>query len=99
MDGDRIGRMTEVVHLEHVRTVILAVLRTSYPKQISAMELYEIIERSGPEIALNPLLAELHYLNEKQLVHLTSEKTTKVRITARGIDYLNGHIKEVGLAS
>jgi hypothetical protein len=68
--------------------------------------LHSVAESDNLGIALNPMIAELHYLQEKQLVALAiigskpdEDKDYSVKITAKGIDFLTGHIQEVGLAS
>jgi len=95
--------VTEVVFREHVRTSVLLILRAIYPKPLSLSVLQKSLNRSRAiEIAINPLLAELHYLDEKQLIRLkvgTSPMSLRAQLTARGIDFLDGHIHEVGLAS
>ena len=78
------------------------ILRGIYPKSLSIPTLQDSLNRAqGVEIGAIPLFAEVHYLQEKQLVNVDSSswKKAKVRITARGIDYLEGSIQEVGLAS
>ncbi len=93
------GRTIEITQRIHLRTEILMALRAVYPKSMSIVELQSSLEQRR-DIGQNPLLVELNYLHDKELLSLkTSRKNASVRITVRGIDYLDGHIQEVGLAS
>jgi len=92
----------DVVQRQHLRTVVLIILREIYPKAVSIPVLQDSLNGRGLEVGTIPLFAEVIYLEEKHLVRVESPVTWKkatVRIAARGIDYLEGSIQEVGLAS
>src|SRR3990172_2534416 len=95
-----IDRTTKVVHLEYLRTEILLVLVSAYPKSLNIGELQSVLERSHSlESCLDELHFETTYLAEKQLIRSKEAKSVqriRVQITARGIDFVNGHVQEVG---
>jgi len=101
LSAKRVARIMDIVQKQHIRTAILAALRTVYPRSLSVAKLQSALEQArGLDIAQNPLRVELHYLHDKDLLCLkASGKNANARVTARGIDYLDGHIQEVGLAS
>jgi len=107
LDSNQIRRTTEIVHLEFLRTGILKVLKASYPDKIPVSVLRATLRESGNDkISTDEIIVELHYLEEKQLTQLfrVPPKYAEIeklgaKITARGIDFLNGHVQEVGLAS
>ncbi len=101
MSAERITGIMDIVQRQHIRTAILAALRTVYPRALSVAKLQSALEQArGLDIAQNLLRVELHYLRDKELLSLKASRTNaSARITARGIDYLDGHIQEVGLAS
>lgn len=102
MDDLEIAHLTATIQKQHTRTAILMVLRAIYPKTVSLRVLRTVLDRAhGRDVADAPLFVEVHYLHEKGLLKLnsSSSRIAKVRITPRGIDYLEGSVEEVGLVS
>jgi cell division FtsZ-interacting protein ZapD len=93
-----IGNLIDVVQRETLRTRLLSALDKIYPKWVRTDILHDSVEK---ELALNVIDRELAYLEEKNLVQRKAPRAGTVfanKITARGRDFLDGHISEVGLA-
>ena len=99
VEGERsIGNLIDVVQRETLRTRLLFALDERYPKWLRTDLLYEI-DRDMP---LNVFEKELAYLEEKGLVQRKAPRAGNIwanKISAKGRDFLDGHIQEVGLMS
>lgn len=95
---NNIGNLINVVQRETLRTRLLFALDQIYPKSVTT----DILHGVDKEMAHNVIDRELAYLEEKELIKRESPRAgnfLKNRITARGRDFLDGHIKEIGLAA
>lgn len=96
--GTNIGNLIDIVQRETLRTRLLLALDEIYPKWLRTDILYAV----DKEVSAIVIDRELAYLSEKHLVERKSPREGKVfanKITARGRDFLDGHIQEVGLAA
>jgi hypothetical protein len=96
------AQMIDAVQKAHLRTRILMLLRDLYPRTMQTRILQGVLEKMHCEVCLNEIRFEAEYLAEKNLLANKVSKDGKsiqVRITARGIDFLEGSIEEVGLAN
>src|SRR6266699_11905 len=90
---------------EVLRTRILRIVEVVYPKWIARAVVFSTLQKSQIDTLLNDLDINAHYLAEKGLLQIEetkgkSEKTTwRIKLTARGIDYFEGRLEEIGLAS
>lgn len=92
----------EVVQLRCLRTRILLLLQSVYPRQEHSDVIYlSLSEEKGIDTGLRDVLSEVAYLAEKKLIEVRQifEHRFLVRITARGRDFVEGSIEEVGLES
>jgi hypothetical protein len=92
-----IGNLLDVVQRETLRTRLLFALDEIYPKWVTT----DILHSTDKEMPLKVIDRELAYLEEKGLVQRELPRAGNIlknKITARGRDFLDGHIKEVGLA-
>ncbi len=98
--AERLDPLLSRAHRETFRTWILVICRSAYPRRISRFELRASLEDKLSDVAFDELDIEAHYLAEKQLIAIEKPKRGDwwARITARGIDVLDGYIPEVGLA-
>jgi len=95
---NNIGNLLNVVQREILRTRLLFALDEIYPKWARTDILY-VTDKEMPHLVID---RELAYLEEKGLVQREAPRAGNVfknKITARGRDFLDGHIKEVGLAA
>ncbi len=98
-------RTIDRVQNEVLRTRILRVVEAAYPNWITRAVLFSALQKSHLDTSLNDLDMNAHYLAEKGLLQAEetkgkSEKTSwRIKLTARGIDYLEGRLEEIGLAS
>ena len=93
-----IGNLIDVVQRETLRTLLLSALDGIYPGWLKTDILHDSVEK---ELPLNIIERELAYLEEKNLVQRKAPRAGTMftnKITARGRDFLDGHISEVGLA-
>ena len=91
-----ISSLIASTQLRMLRTGILIALDSVYPSNLDDVTLREVGDnRHG----LLMIRRELHYLMEKQLVVIKTIPNTSVvaTITARGRDFLNGDVAEVGI--
>jgi hypothetical protein len=105
MPDERLHRIAETAHKEVLRTHILRIAETVYPKWLNEAEVFTTLERTGFDTYLNELIVNAHYLAEKGLLRIEKIKddydkeTQRVQLTAKGIDFLEGRLEEIGLAS
>jgi cell division FtsZ-interacting protein ZapD len=95
---NNIGNLLDVVQRETLRTRLLFALDEIYPKWART----DLLHSVDKEMPLKVIDRELAYLEEKGLVQREVPRAGNVlknKITARGRDFLDGHISEVGLAS
>lgn len=85
-----------IVRREQCRTRLLIYLDHVYPKRVARSVLWAALSKSDSDLSLREVQSEVEYLIEKQLI--TSKREKRLRISARGRDFLDGHIEEVGLA-
>jgi hypothetical protein len=93
-----IGALIDIVQRETLRTRLLFALDEIYPRWVRT----DILHNVDKEIPTNVIERELAYLEEKNLVERKAPRAGNVfanKITARGRDFLDGHIQEVGLAA
>jgi hypothetical protein len=93
-----IGALIDVVQRETLRTRLLFALDEIYPRWVRT----DILHNVDKEIPTNVIERELAYLEEKSLVERKAPRAGNVfanKITARGRDFLDGPIQEVGLAA
>ncbi len=89
---------------EVLRTRILRIVEAAYPKWTARAVPFSTLQKSYIDTSLNDLDINAHYLAEKGLLQIEetkgkSEKTAwRIKLTARGIDYLEGRLEEIGLA-
>jgi hypothetical protein len=96
--ADTLGDLVSVVQRETLRTRLLFALDEVYPKWLRT-DVLHTIDRDIPQPIFD---RELAYLEEKNLIQRKPPRAGTVwanKITARGRDFLDGHIQEVGLAS
>lgn len=101
MNEKHIDQILEKTHLEHLRTRILLLLDESYPDRLhSDMVWYRLRHEKHYDTGLNDFLREMHYLEEKQLLRVEEilKERFLVAITAKGRDFVSGHLQEAGLA-
>lgn len=90
---------------EVLRIRILRVAEAVYPKWIAEAALFRTIEESHVDTSLNDLDFNAHYLSEKGFLQIENAKgknrkgAWRIKLTARGIDFLEGRIDEPALAS
>ncbi|MGE5205891.1 MAG: hypothetical protein ACM3PW_09765 [Chlamydiota bacterium] len=94
--------MTEVLHrvqLENLRTTMLLLLEQAYPAAIRANALRAALKQHDYELTQRAFDAEIAYLEEKALLRSTrnGRGSVTLRITARGRDFLDGYVEEIGL--
>lgn len=92
----------DAIRLKGLRTRILHVLSSTYPRREHSDILYLTLTRDhNVDASLRDVLSEVAYLAEKNLVEAEEifEHRSLVRLTARGRDFLEGNIEEVGLES
>ena len=76
-----------------------------YPKWLRKAEFFITLERLSLDTFLNELDFNVQYLAEKELLRIEEIKlggdkeTWRAQLTAHGIDYLEGRLEEIGLAS
>ena len=95
-------QMIDAVQKAHLRTRMLMLLQDSYPRAMETRGIQRVLEKTHCEVCLNEIQFEAEYLAEKNLLVSRMSKDGKyryIRINARGIDFLEGSIEEVGLAS
>ncbi len=98
-------RIIDRAQNEVSRTRILRVVEAVYPEWILQAVLLAALERSGFDTHLNELDFNAHYLVEKGLLRLEriqgekDKETWRAQLTAKGIDFLEGRLEEIGLAS
>lgn len=93
-----IGNLIDIVQRETLRTRLLFALDEIYPRWIRTDILHDV----DKEMPINVIDRELAYLEEKNLIQRKAPRAGNVlanKITARGRDFLDGHIQEVGLAA
>ena len=104
MSDTRITRVMEAVRSEVDRTKILKTACAVYPKWIHRATLHRVLKHEQRDLTYRELDLHVHYLEEKQLLKIetiNSEEPVRwrIRITAKGIDFLEGRFEEPGLAS
>ena len=98
-------RTIDRVQNEVSRTRILRIVEAAYPKWIARAVLFSTLQKGHIDTSLSDININAHYLAEKGLLQIEetkgkSEKTAwRIKLTARGIDYLEGRLEEIGLAS
>lgn len=97
--------MAERAEREVLRTQILRVAEAVHPKWFLEAYLDATLELSSADTYLYELDFDAHYIAEKGLLQMEKVKNWnkriawRIKLTARGLDYLEGRLKEVGLAS
>jgi hypothetical protein len=104
MPDDHMRQTINRAQNEVLRTRILRITEARFPEWILKDVLFRTLENSHVDTSLNDLDFNVHYLAEKGLLKVETEgkKTNaawRVKLTARGIDYLEGRLEEIGLAS
>jgi hypothetical protein len=93
--------MTKAEALKHdrVRELILQSLSTSYPAPVDSVVLRRHLGNFGHPITDEDLTSYIAYLEEKELVRSVKRGAgiVLVRITAKGLDVLDGRIEEFGV--
>lgn len=92
-----IGELIDIVQREQLRTRLLIVLNRTYPKYLTQLGTWGVLKKMGVVLTLRELDAEVAYLVEKQMI-ARETPGAQLRITARGRDFLDGHVHEIGLA-
>ncbi len=83
-----------------VREQILKVLAPEYPKPVDAVILRRCLANFGHPMDVHKLTGYLAYLQERGCVVVEEKKSfaiTLVRITSRGLDVIDGRIKDCGI--
>src|SRR6185312_6499803 len=95
-----VTKKISIVQNECARTRILWLLDCVYPKWQNSLVLHRALERHWAGISYVQMIAELHYLNEKGLLHIHGPRRSlwRAQITAKGKDFLEGNVSEPGLA-
>jgi hypothetical protein len=95
---NNVGNLLNVVQREILRTRLLFALDEIYPKWVRT-DILHVTDKEMPHVFFD---RELAYLEEKGLVQREAPRAGNIlknKITARGRDFLDGHINEVGLAA
>ena len=89
---------------EVLRTRILRVAEAVYPRWASRAVLFRVLNDSHVDTCINDLDFNAHYLAEKGFLNVEKEgkrenRAWRMKLTARGVDYLEGRIAEIGIAT
>lgn len=89
----------DAVKHDRIRELILISLSEHHPNSLDSVMLRRMIIRLGYPIMANDLTSYVAYLEEKELVKIDRHGSgiLLVRITAKGLDVLDGRINEVGV--
>ncbi len=104
MPDEHLRRTAERAQNEVLRTRVLRVAEAVYPEWMLKASLFAALERTSIDTFLNEVDFNVQYLAEKGLlrreaVELEDDKQTwRVQLTARGVDFLEGRVEEIGLA-
>lgn len=105
MNNDDVRRTIERARTEVARTQILIFSRTNYPGWLNNRVLSDSMKECSSGVSNKELEVLAHYLADKKLlvfeeIHMEGEyEGWKIKLTPRGIDFLDGLVEEIGLAS
>ncbi len=103
MSDARMTKTIRTVQNEVLRTRTLSVLQAVYPNWVLRPVLHDTLERAHVDASYRELDVQIHYLAEKELLKLEGIEHEslhwRAKLTARGIDFLEGRLEEIGLAS